>query len=113
VGSGGGLPRHSGVKGVGRGQQIGAIDLPQPPSHQLLGGGAGGHHPSRLGDGLIAGLAGVVLVDQVGHAAKQPGQRTDLVGHLPGSSTLADHVVVAAPIDHGLVAYLQVVAAFL
>jgi hypothetical protein len=77
------LARQAGVEGVGRCQQICPIDLPQPPSHQLLGGGTGRHDPGRLGDGLIAGLAGVVLVDEVGHAAKQPGQRADLVvGHL-------------------------------
>jgi hypothetical protein len=81
VGSRNHLAWQSGVEGVSRRQQIRAIDLPQPPSHQLLGGGAGRHHPSGLGDGLIAGLAGVVLVDQVGHATKQPSQRTNLVAH--------------------------------
>jgi len=85
------LAWQAGVEGVGRRQQIRAIDLPQPPGHQLLGGGPGRDDPGRLGDGLMAGLAGVVVVDEVGHATKQPGQRADLIGHLPSSSTLADH----------------------
>jgi hypothetical protein len=98
------LARQPGVEGVSRRQQIRPIDLPQPPSHQLLGGSAGRHDPGRLGDGLIAGLAGVVAVDQVGHATKQPGQRTNLVGHLQVPRPWLITVVVADPIGHGLVA---------
>jgi hypothetical protein len=114
VGSRNRLAWQSGVEGVGRRQQVRPIDLPQPPSHQLLGGGAGRHDPGRLGDGLIASLAGVVLVDEVGHTAKQPGQRADLVvGHLPSSSTLADHRRGGCSDPPRLVGYLQVVAAFL
>jgi hypothetical protein len=41
VGGGGRLPRQAGVEGVGRGQQLGAVHLPQPSGHQLFGGGAG------------------------------------------------------------------------
>jgi hypothetical protein len=72
VGGGGRLARQSGVEGVGRGQQLGAVQLPQLPGHQLRCGGAGRDDAGGLGDGLIAGAAGVVVVDEVGHAAKQP-----------------------------------------
>jgi hypothetical protein len=73
VGGGGCLSGQASVKGVGRRQQAGAVGLPQRPSHQLLSGGAGRQRLCGLGDGFILGLAGVVVVDEIGHAAKHLG----------------------------------------
>jgi hypothetical protein len=81
VGGGDCLSGQAGVKGVGRRQQPGAVSLPQRPGHQLLGGGAGRQGPGGLGDGFVLGLAGVVVVEEVGHAAKQLGNWRDVVGH--------------------------------
>jgi hypothetical protein len=47
-GSRGCLARYAAVEGVGRCQQIRAINPPQAPIYQRLGGGMGRHDPGRL-----------------------------------------------------------------
>jgi hypothetical protein len=42
--------------------------------------GAGRQRLCGLGDGFILGLAGVVVVDEIGHAAKHLGKWRDVVG---------------------------------
>jgi hypothetical protein len=81
VGGGSCLSGQASVKGVGRLQQAGAVGLPQRPSHQLLSGDAGRQRLCGLRDGFILGLAGVVMVDEIGHAAKHLGKWRDVVGH--------------------------------
>src|SRR5215213_5507051 len=80
VGGGGCLSGQAGVKGIGRRQQAGPAGLPQRPSHQPLSGGAGSQRLCGPGDGFILGLAGVVVVDEIGHAAKHLGKWRDVVG---------------------------------
>ena len=81
VGEGGGLAGQTDMEGVGRRQQAGAVSLPQRAGHQLLGAGAGREGLCGPGDGFVVGLAGVVVVDEVGHAAKWLGSWRDVVGH--------------------------------
>jgi hypothetical protein len=81
VDGGGCLSGQASVKGVGRRQQAGAVGLPQRPRHQLLSGGSGRQRLCGLGDGFILGLAGVIVVDEIGHAAKHLGKWRDVVGH--------------------------------
>ena len=80
LGGGGCLSGQASVKGVGRRKHAAAVGLPQRPSHQLLSGGAGRQRLCGLGDGFILGLAGVVVVDEIGHAAKHLGKWRDVVG---------------------------------